>query len=462
MAAAARETLDRAPEQGLRAQDYYVPAPPPPGLTRGGDVLGYDVALTRAVLRYARDVRTGRVRPNDVYKDVGLPASTFSAAAYLQRALDTATPESFLEDLPPSHPEYWRLAAALARYNAIVDDGGWPAIPGRDEIRLERDDTRRAALIERLGFEDPELAADANPTAAEIREAVKRFQARHGLDGDGRAGPNTLTALNVPATERVAQIAANMERWRWLPQQFERRYVAVDVPNQSLTFIQDGRAVLNSRVIVGAKVSHTPILRTMAQAIVASPPWNVPGDIAARDFLPELRKDPNYLRKRNMVILDGPPGDPHGRTIDWRNVEPQEFYYHVRELPGPRAGLGELMFDMPNDFDVYLHDTPGKELFAERERTISNGCIRVQEIFQLASLAMTGDAEEGIANLRTVIRKRQTERLTLNAPLPVYLLYWTAVADPDGTVEFRADPYSRDAPLITQLSGRPPLEARVS
>ncbi len=178
---------------------------------------------------------------------------------------------------------------------------------------------------------------------------------------------------------RVAQIAANMERWRWLPREFESRYVAVNVPDQSLAFVRNEMPALTSKVIVGNPMSPTPITRSEIIAVVANPPWNIPGDIAARDLLPHLRKSPNYLETKRMIVTDGPPGDPYGRTINWKSIIPAEFPYAIQQLPGPTTALGALMLDMPNDFDVYLHDTPNKKRFPSLDvREISNSCVRVQ------------------------------------------------------------------------------------
>ena len=451
MAGEVRAVLARAHEQGLGDEDYKLsqddhrPAP-------GAEAAEYELALTDAVLRYSRDVRTGRVRPDDVYDDVILPAPAFDAVADLTQALRNHAMARFLADLPPSHPEYRRLAKALVRYRAIAIRGGWPSVPGENEIRLEGKDRRVNLLIERLAAEDPILAAIPNPSTSELRDAVKRFQARNGIHDDGRVGTATLAALNLPAEFRLAQIAANMERWRWLPAEFERRYVAVNVPDQSLEFVHDAKVALSSRVIVGRKSSPTPITRSTVLAVVANPPWNIPGDIAARDLLPHLRKSPDYLAARHMVVTDGPPGDPYGRTIDWRKIVPAEFPYAIRQLPGPSTALGALMLDSPNDFDVYLHDTPNKKRFESDAREISNGCVRVQQIFPLASFALTDDAAEGMKRLREAAKSHQTQRLALDNPLPVYFLYWTALAGSDGTVGFRPDRYDRDAPLIAALT----------
>jgi murein L,D-transpeptidase YcbB/YkuD len=455
MAGEVRAALARAHEQGLNDEDYKLaqdgssPAP-------GAAAAQYDIALTDALFRYSRDVRTGRVRPNDIYDDVILPAPRFGVIADLTHALGNHAIAKFLADLPPLHPEYRELAKALSQYRAIAEGGGWPSVPGENEIKLGSKEPRLNLLVKRLAFEDSILAAIANPSTAELRDAVKRFQARNGLHNDGRVTGEMLAALNVPASFRAVEIAANMERWRWMPREFERRYVAVNVPDQSLEFVRDGAVALTSRVIVGRKTSATPITRSTVIAVVANPPWNIPGDIAARDLLPLLRHNPNYLASKNMVVTNGPAGDPHGRKIDWRSVTPAEFPYAIRQLPGPNTVLGALMLDSPNDFDVYLHDTPDKKRFAPDDREISNGCVRVQQIFPLASLALTDDAAKGMERLNQAAKSHQTQRLTLDSPLPVYFLYWTALPGPDGMVGFRPDLYDRDTPLIAALtnSGR--------
>jgi murein L,D-transpeptidase YcbB/YkuD len=306
-----------------------------------------------------------------------------------------------------------------------------------------------------LALEDAAFAALPAPTAGDREDAIKRFQARNGLTADGQAGAPTLAALNVPASRRVGQILANMERWRWLPASFERRYIVVNVPDQNVAYVRDGETVLTSRAIVGKKLSRTPILRTEVRSVVANPPWNVPGDIAAKQLLPQLRRNPNYLKSRNMVLVNGPADDPQGRTINWKNVAPGTFPYRIQQLPGDNSALGQVMLDMPNDFDVYLHDTPGKALFKQPNRELSNGCVRVEDIFALASLAIADDADTGGDAIRAAIASGETQHLDVGETLPVYLVYWTAIAGEDGTVGFRPDRYGRDQTLIAALRGIP-------
>jgi murein L,D-transpeptidase YcbB/YkuD len=445
-------SLAHADRHGLRPQEYGEAssrwdAPPAEGV----EAAAYELNLTTDLLHYANDVRQGRVRPNQVYKDIVLPIRIFDFAASLNRALKDHAIEVFLADLPPQQSEYQGLVMALGSYRRLAENGGWPQIPGKGEITLTPSgkDARLRALILRLALEDPLLAgSDLGPD--DVRVAVMRFQVRNGIDANGRVGASTLAALNTPVATRIAQIGANMERWRWMPRSLESRYIRVNVPDQAVAFVKDGEVALESRAIVGRLTSKTPITRMMASQLVVNPPWHVPDDIAAAAILPKLRASPNYLAARNMVLVDGPPDDPHGLKIDWRKVKTMP--YMVDQNPGTDSAMGVMMLDSPNDFGVYLHDTPGKALFKADMRLKSNGCVRVEQMIPLASLILTGDPQGGLDQVQTAIASGETQRLRLETQLPVYLVYWTAIAAADGRVGFRSDVYGRDKPLIAALA----------
>lgn len=455
-AAMVRSVLEKAYLQGLRSSDYVS------GLARwkkqptdGRDAAQYDVALTTALFTYASDVRLGRVSPTDAYKDVSLPPGEFDPAAALARALRRDSIDSFLAGLPPLHPGYRYLANAFVHYLAIALKGDWPTVSAGGGKHV-RKGTKDAQLRKRLAIEDPVFAALPHPTADDVGAALIRYQKRNALTESGKLDPDTLKSLNVPASYRARQIAANMERWRWLPRELEHRYVEVDVPDQSVKFIEDGKVLLYSRVVVGTDSDPTPILRTDVRAVIANPPWDIPGDIVAKKILPQLRRQPDYLVARNMVLAGGPADDPHGINIDWKHVT-GDLPYQIQQSPGPDNMLGKLMLDMPNPFDVYLHDTANRELFQLGDRLRSHGCVRVQAIAELASLALTDSATGGEDDdLSQAIASGETKRLPLERPLAVYMLYWTAIAWPDGTVSFRPDLYHRDGPLIAKLAAPRP------
>jgi murein L,D-transpeptidase YcbB/YkuD len=243
-----------------------------------------------------------------------------------------------------------------------------------------------------------------------------------------------------------------MERWRWLPRETDRRYVEVNTPDASLKLVDNGRTILTSPVVLGSSDWATPILTTRIEAVVLNPPWHIPPDLAGEELLPKLIHDPSYLAAANMVLLNGPPNDPHGVHVKWRDVPADPFPYRIQQMPGPRSGLGAILMDMPNTFDVYLHDTPSKGLFARTDRFLSHGCVRVEQIAALASYALFGDAG-AVARLPRPPRA-ETMRVPLPEPLTVYMTYWTAFADADGALAFRPDVYGLDAKLTAALDGK--------
>lgn len=420
----ARSVLAHAAEQGLRPIDYAVDGEP--------GTQAFDLALTTALIRYASDVRTGRLHPT-IYKDARLPSVNFDFAPMLSTALARHLLISLLENLPPDRPQYQQLVGALAFYRAIAAHGGWPLVKNEQQLAF------------RLMVEDPTLAGLAPASPEEVQAALMRYQERNGLAADGKLGAETLRELNVPAAVRVRQIIANLERWRWMPIDLERRRVEVNVPDQSLELMDGNDVALYSKVVIGKKATPTPILRTAALSVIANPPWEIPDDIAARQFLPRLKKDGNYLASGNLSLMDA----PEGAAVDWRKVSAGHLPYQLRQAPGPSNALGKMMLDMPNQFDVYIHDTPHKELFQKPVREFSNGCIRTEEIEKLAQMIL-GDETA----LDEAVASGQTQTLPLARPLPIYLLYWTAIPGEDGSVGFRPDRYGRDSLLLAKLDGK--------
>lgn len=249
-------------------------------------------------------------------------------------------------------------------------------------------------------------------------------------------------------------IAANMERWRWLPSAWEPDRIVINAADAQLQLWLGGKMVLTSRVIVGRPRDRTPILRAEGAGITINPPWTVPRSIAAKEILPKLKANPAYLAEHDMVLLDGPAGDPHGLHVNWRVVRAGTFPYRIRQYPGPRNPLGRIKIELPNRFDVYLHDTPGKAAFAKANRALSHGCVRVEQILPLASYAVSGDLGT-MEKISQAIDAEGTQYLPLSRRLPVYFLYWTAFVGPDGALQARPDIYGRDQRLIAAMRTRP-------
>lgn len=333
-----------------------------------------------------------------------------------------------------------RFESALAHYRALADTGGWPIVAGGPVMGLGDEGPRVIALRRRLQrTSDLVDSATSNRYDGGVQEAVMRFQARHGLAIDGRVGVQTTAALNVSAAARAAQLALNMERWRRLPP-FAPTHIRVNIAAALLDVVEDGRLVSTMPVVVGDPKHQTPAFSATIVAVTFNPPWNVPRSIATHEILPRLRRDPGYLAANDIHILDRPQ-DPFGRNIDWRRIA--GFPFRLQQQPGPRNSLGLIKFEMPNAFDVYLHDTPTKALFDRPKRTLSHGCIRVSRPYELAQFVLRRGTWTRAA-IDAVIAGGHTQHVPVEPPVPVHVIYLTAFVDDAGTVQFRDDVYGRD------------------
>ncbi len=250
-------------------------------------------------------------------------------------------------------------------------------------------------------------------------------------------------------------IAANMERWRWLPPALEPDRIVINAADAQLQLWLGGKMVLASRVIVGSPSNPTPILRAEGAGITVNPPWTVPHSIAVREILPKLKRNHAWLAGHDMVLLNGPDGDPQGLHVHWHAIHAGTFPYTIRQYPGPHNPLGRIKIELPNQFSVYLHDTSDKPAFNKRARDVSHGCVRVEQILPLASYALAADLT-AVEQITEAINQGETQYLPLNKRLPVYFLYWTAFTGSNGELQLRPDIYGRDQRLIAAMRA-PPL-----
>jgi murein L,D-transpeptidase YcbB/YkuD len=262
----------------------------------------------------------------------------------------------------------------------------------------------------------------ASVTPSAITAALKTYQTDSGITADGHLNERTAAMLNVQPAARAQQIVANMERLRWMPHALGTQYILVNVPDASLALMESGQSALTSRVVVGAPDKQTPILAAKAVAVTINPAWHVPKSIVAKEIQPKLDQDSDYLESKHMEMENG----------------------EVVQLPGPDNALGTVKFEMPNVFNVYLHDTPSKHAFLSDERALSHGCVRVEQIRPLVE-HMLGISDD---ELQQAITGGKTQARRLDQPIPVYIQYFTAIARGDGRTVFREDIYGRDARMI--------------
>ncbi len=407
-----------------------------------------ELLLSDAFLSYADHLVTGRLDPRSLDRDWLLPPRWQDYATALERALTKRDLEGTLQELVSPHPQYTRLRQALIQYRALEAAGGWPTVATGPKLEPGSTDARVRQLRERLRV-GGELGAGPDTSTRfdqELEQAVKRFQARHGLAVDGVVGPQTLAELNRPVAARIRQLELNLERWRWLPDDLGQRYIMVDVPGYRLRVIENHQEVINSRIIVGRGQRQTTVFNAEMSYLVFSPYWYLPPTIIIEDKLPQLRRDPYALQRQGIrVIADGREVDPG--TIDWQRVGRGNFPYTLRQDPGPQNALGGVKFMFPNRHSIYIHDTPDQHLFRRDQRALSSGCIRTEDPYELAEYLLHDRSDWDRERIVAASQRNREQRVNLSEPIPVYLFYWTAWVEDDGTVTFREDIYEHDTAL---------------
>ena len=434
------EALGAADRQGIDPQPYRIGEAA--RLLQASDPVlrGQGAAQLRAsALTYASAQHGGRVERRFFRKEWAIRPAPYDANAEFNAALSAGRLAEWIAGLPPPDPRYARLVAAYARYEALAAGGGWPTVAVRPSLKPGATGEGVEALRVRLAIEDPQAAAP--PLAdralgskvydASLTEAVARAQARYGLTPDGVAGPATLAALNVPATQRLAQIRANLERWRWAPRGLPAYRVELNIADAGLALYDGGQPALTMRAIVGRASKRTPMFQDRISAVVLNPPWNVPAEIAAKEIWPKIRRDPGYMAREGFVVRPGGG---------------------LQQLPGPKCALGTIKFDLSNPFGVYLHDTPSHSLFARDSRNLSHGCMRLEKPNPLAKRLLQGDPAWSETRIDMALLSGSTVRIPLPQSAPVYVFYWTAFVDDSGEVQFRPDVYRWDEALLRLLS----------
>jgi len=395
-----------------------------------------DILLTEGFNRLARDMVAGMLSPARAGLDFRIASEKAPDEAILHRVVEGEAPGQIVAELRPAIPQYERMRRALLAFHEVEESGAWPRLTADASLkeggRAEMVSLLRQRFIAGIDAQEAALAQTgaADPTLfdPDLKLAVQQFQARHAIVPDGAVGPETARELNHTIAERIAELQLNLDRWRWLPNDLGDRYVLVNVAGFELEVVDGGRVIEAMNVVVGEQSTETPIFSDSIRFVVVNPYWNVPDGIMERKIAPAMALDPGYLEKHDMEIVKG----------------------RVRQRPGPQNSLGRYKFIFPNDLDIYLHDTPDGHLFARTERAFSSGCVRIERPRDFARLLLRLQSDHDPESLDGILASGSEKWIKLDRPLPVYLLYFTAWAQDDGSVRFHHDVYGRSEALDGQ------------
>ena len=415
-----------------------------------------ELAFSAFFVSYAADLKIGRIAPQKVDPNLFRAQKTIDVQRVLTDLKKQSDPNKFLAGFEPKNIHYQTLKKMLKVYTQVIDEGiSWPIIARGAAIKAGMSDPRIPAVRHLLSITgDYDWAENASPVFDQnLAIALRKFQLRHGLEAKGLLGKQTIVALNISPIERQRQIMLNMERWRWMPDNLGDEHFLINIAGFELQHWQSNTIIDRMDVVVGAVATQTPEFSGAMQYIELNPYWTVPYTIATKEMLPKLQANP-LAYAGDFEVFAG------GRLVDWASINwasyggpGSSFPFTFRQLPGPKNALGKVKFMLPNKFNIYLHDTPAKDKFANSTRAFSHGCIRLSDPTRLAySLLERAGMDHGAVD--AVWAGGQNTRVNLPTTIPVHLIYATAFSSENG-IEFRTDVYGRDRKLYEALFGRP-------
>jgi murein L,D-transpeptidase YcbB/YkuD len=416
----------------------------------------HDILHSEAMLRLAYHLSFGKVDAEsfDPQWNFGRTLAHRDVAAEIEEALAQEDVYRRIEALKPTHRLYLGLKRELARYRAAATLAEPAAVPAGAALEPGASDARVPLLRARLAASgDLEGAAAPEPAIydAPLEAAVRRFQARTGLESDGVVGAGTVAELNVPLAERIRALRVNLDRGRVLLQDLPQRFVVVNIAGYTAYVIEGQDIVWSARVQVGKPYRKTPLFRSEINYLVFNPTWTVPPGIIKADILPAAKRDPGSITRKGLKVLDAQGRVVDPESIDWSRFSSGHIPYTLRQDPGPKNALGRVKLMFPNPYLVYLHDTPSQALFERANRAFSSGCVRVERALELAAIVLDEPEAWDAGRIDAVIAGGKLQNVTLKRRLPVLLAYWTAWVDGQGRMNFRHDLYGQDAKWAAAL-----------
>lgn len=410
-----------------------------------------EVALSRALVTYARDIQSGILVPSKIDSGIVRKVNYMDQAEYLT-GITQGDPEVFMNSLAPQTREYTGLMKQKLRLEYLISQGGWgPKVPA-EKYKLGQTGPAVVKLRNRLismGY----MTTNATRTYdSEIQKAVQKFQIEHGLESDGVAGKTTIDQINVSAQARLKSVIVAMERERWLPRERGNRHVLVNQTDFTAAIMDDDKVTFRTRSVIGKNTAdrRSPEFSDVMEHMIINPSWYVPRSIVTKEYLPKLRNNPHAAG--HLIITDGAGRKVNRSNIDFSRYSERNFPFDMRQPPSSRNALGLVKFIFPNKHNIYLHDTPQKHLFARESRAFSHGCIRLAQPFEFAYALLAKQTENPKKFFHDMLNTGRETKVLLDEPVPVHLIYRTAISMPRGGTEYRRDVYGRDAKVWKALA----------
>lgn len=445
------ETIRKCEDEGLNPSDYNVVKlesfEKKFSELDEEELIDYDLQLTYNFEKYLKHLHNGKLNPRKLYNDWDLRIDELDTKSILNNALEKDSLMGEIEKCRPKALTYGKLIKALELINEFPEDKTKPIV---SEDKIEHNQKHREIInIKKKLIYWKDLKSNDSLTSTyddETFEAVKKFQTRHGLISDGVIGKSTKTAFNFTKEERKHQIIVNLERWRWFSKSFAPNYVLINIPDYSLNVVENQNITMTKRIVVGKIKRETPILTSMLQTIVFNPTWTVPPTILKEDYIPELIKDRNYLKNKGIGIYksDSIEIDPS----KWDKNRPRGYRYVQK--PGKYNALGVVKINFPNRYSVYLHDTNHRNLFERNRRSLSSGCVRIEEPLELVRLLLDDPKKYSREKMDSIVSTRKTLFIGITKRYAIYQWYWTAWSENEKLI-FREDIYNLDSDLYAQL-----------
>ncbi len=420
---------------------------------RGKNSGATEVAATAAFLAYAHDLSSGILEPKKVDKEMAINPPRRAEQALLA-AMAKSSGKGFLAALAPKTTEYKRLLGEKKRLERLVGGGDFGNKVPVATLKPGSSSKNVVALRQRLARLGYGKLGNSPAYDDKVKKAVQFFQLDHGMSADGVAGKGTIKVLNVSAKQRLQQVLVNLERERWLNFERGKRHILVNIPEFSVEIYDNNKLSHKTRVVVGKGTSdrRTPEFYDEMTYMVINPTWHVPKSIAGKEYLPMLKRNPSALSKRGLTLIARNGKKVNGANVDFSQYSAKNFPFSIKQPPGRRNALGRVKFIFPNKYNIYLHDTPSKNLFEKQARAYSHGCVRVKNPFDLAYKLLEKQTSNPKGAFKAWLDTNREQYVNLDTPVPIYLTYRTAFFNQKGRMNYRPDVYGRDKKVFNALA----------